>query len=204
MKTIINLSAVAIILAIAALMVMGAYYGATYLWALFMQLEFVVRVVLSTGVMAALLSALIIAAGLRVAARLAIKGRLSEARHELYAHVVDLCRHYVSSSGGLSNGERDDVLTELNRVESDMLLLASGSALQAHYDLQKPIEHGVTDNDQLTSLLTQLIKSFRRDLGHAYTYEESKLDGLLTPDSEEQPHEGRSIYAGAGEATNQG
>ena len=204
MKTIINLSAVAIILAVAALIVMGAYYGATYLWAVYMRLEFVVRVVLLTGVMAALSSALIIAAGLRVAARLSAKGRLSEARHELYAQVVDLCRRYVSSSGGLSNGERDDVLTELNRVESDMLLLASGSALQAHYDLQKLIKEGVTDGDQLISLLTQLIKSFRRDLGHAFTYEESKFNGVLTPDSEKQPHEGRSVYAGAGEATNQG
>ena len=42
----------------------------------------------------------------------------------------------------------------------------------------------------------QLIKNFRRDLGHTYTYEESKLEDVLEAvDREEQPNEGRTEHA---------
>lgn len=58
------------------------------------------------------------------------------------------------------------------------------------------MKDGVNKQGRLTDLFMQLIKNFRRDLGHTYTYEESKLEDVLEAvDREEQPNEGRTEHA---------
>ncbi len=186
MKAIINLFSISIFLLAVALIVAAGYYGITYLWGMYTQLDFVIRAVLFIAITAALLSAVIVSAGMRVAARLVAKSRLSEARHEVFAHAIDLYQRYIESANAINNSEQDVVLTEIARVESDIMLLAGGASLNAHYELKQAIESGEADYDRLTNLFGQLVKGFRRDLGHAYNYEELKFSDLLASNPNEQ------------------
>lgn len=183
MKALTNFLFTVLFIAFLAALIAGAYYGLIYFGNMYLELDTAFRLVLLAVVVTILIASMIVARGARVAARMIANGRLSEARHELYAQVLSMYRSLVDSSATLERSGCEKILAELQKVEPNFLLLASGAAYHAHIQLQTALQRG-ENCDRLLELFTQLVKCFRHDLGHVGTYDEFKFDGARAPSND--------------------
>ena len=156
----------------------GGYYAIDSLWLLYSELESVVRIVLLSSMAVVLVGSFIVAGAIKTMAFANNKGRLMEAKLNLYKSLVALYEQYVSNEKQPSQKEKTEILTSLKKLESEMLILASSSVLSIHGKLETEL-HDQQGREKLVSLFQQLIKSIRRDLGHGKNYDETKLKFLI-------------------------
>lgn len=181
-------NSVSLLLMATVLLVLGTglYYSGRHLWDLYLMLDFTLRIVMAASAAVILLSALIVAAGFRMGSRIQAKSQLSAVRHELFATVID---HYRMAFDALRQGQtkrRNEAFEALHQMDTDLALLAGGPALKAHGHLMEAIASTAMDQKQLDHLLLDLMRAFRRDLGHGYAHEESLLTEMLAPQNQEQ------------------
>ena len=178
MKSLVNALAVVIVMAILAACAYGLYWGGGYLWERIGELEATTRVVLLTAVAALLLAALIVAAGLRSAARGIGQGRLLEHRLDLYRELFD--RHRCALT--VAEGHRGERAPEA--LDFELSLLAGASVMDAHFRLCEAVRDPAASPRKSEAALAELLKAMRRDLGHAQSLDEAKLDELVFADAE--------------------
>lgn len=171
MKSLVNLLAAAIVIMVLAALAYGLCWSGGHLWARLGELEAATRIVLLTAVAGGLLAALIVAAGLRSAARGLAQGRLLEDRLDLYRELFD--RHHAALRMQGCPAERAPEALDL-----ELGLLAAGSVIDAHSRLVAARNDPEADPQTRASGLSRLLKAMRRDLGHAQGLDDGKLDAL--------------------------
>ena len=181
MKSILTLIAVIVVLGIISALFYGAFNVIGYLWSIYSELELVVRIVLLSSMAVVLVGSFIVAGAIKTMALTNNKGRLMEAKLNLYKSLVGLYEQYISNEKQPSQKEKSEILISLKELESEMLILASSSVLGIHGKLETEL-HDQHCREKLISLFQQLIKSIRRDLGHGKNYDETKLKFLINSD----------------------
>lgn len=177
MKPILTIFGVFLFIAALVASLYGCYLAAGYLWNLYAELDAVIRLVLLSSLAVLLLASLIIAGSIKKAAQIKNKSQLIEAKLKLYPLVVQSYQQYMTSTGPTAQKIKTESLTKLNELETDLMLLASSSVIEIHRKLQAALDE--YESESFALLVQQLIKSIRRDLGHASHYDESKLKFLL-------------------------
>lgn len=165
MKTLANLIATTIVLAIVAALFYGAYLGSVEVWSVMSALSFETRTVLLFVAAVALLATTIIAASLRRASRTVMRARSASERLAVYSGLL-----HALMSDGQSTPTSDGEILQPGDFERDLLLLAGGKVLKAYYALQETLEDGHAGPEQQSLALNSLVGAMRNDLGHSYEY----------------------------------
>ncbi len=171
MKVLVNVLATVIAIAILSALVYGLYLGGGYLWARLGELHTAVRTALLTGMATVLLGSLIIAAGLRAAARSIAQGRLSGDKLALYRALL---HHHRTALG--APGAHQQVPGDLGL---ELGLLGSVSVIEAHARLCAGLIEPASSPRPSQDGLADLLKAMRRDLGYAQALDMGKVAQLV-------------------------
>lgn len=177
MKTLVNIIAMALVVAIIGFLVYATFWSSGHLGEVYGVLDLETRTILLTAVGAVLLGALLIVGGLRSAARLSARGALVERRLDLY-------RDLVASYGvvlGARSSESDRTESAEGLIEAlsfELTLLAGTDVIEANGKLAAYLEGPASDSEALEEALGGLLKAMRRELGHPGVLDESKISWL--------------------------
>lgn len=177
MKIIVNLFALVIAMGIVTLIVAVGYYGAVNIWGFYMELEYTTRIVLLSGVIAVIFAAFIVVMGLRASGRINARGQLADKRHELYAHILMIYRTLLDRN--TDSVSRDELIEELGQTYADLLILSSGAAIKAHIKMLAAVRDNSNYPEETEKCFQNLLKSFRRDIGHVDGYEFNNLKEIF-------------------------
>lgn len=158
----------------------GGYLAIIFLWNIYSELDLVIRIVLLSSMTAVLIASIIISAAVKSAAQTINQGHLIEAKLELYKLLIKLYQQCITIPKQPAQQDKTEILSSLNELESELLILASSSVLSVHGKLKAGL-HETIGREKLDALLQQLIKSIRYDLGHGQSYDETKLKFLISP-----------------------
>lgn len=178
MKAILTLFGVILVLTVIAACFYGCYLAIDYIWSLYMELDSVIRLILLSSMAAIVFGCLIIAGAIKTAVQKSNKGRLMEAKFQLYKSLVELYKPFFASPQQPLQQMYSEVLAGLAEIESEMQILSAGAVLEIYGKL----ECAMRDSegwDRVNNIFQSLIKSIRRDLGYAPNYNESKLSYLV-------------------------
>ena len=167
MKTLTGFLIVILILALVAALFYGGYYAVQALWMYFSKLDFIVRIILLSGIASVLLASLIIAAAIRSSAKITAGGSVVKEKIELYKKLIEI--HFSSKNAGV----------ELEKLRPDVVLLASGPVLEVFEKLLSIPKVDNNHESKLNGLYSQLIRNIRHDLGHRSTIGDSRIKQLL-------------------------
>lgn len=178
MKSLGNIFAFALIIALVGALFYMIYQGTLVTWQFVEVLDIGTRVVLIASSITALLVALLLVYGQRTAAVVGLKGRLSKRRYELYVNMLASLRALFDPL--CSSTQRDELDDFLQACNAEFLLLASGSTVKAYLALQIAMK---SDDERLAlACLETLWKKMRKDLGIEDNFEifnPDELSGLL-------------------------
>lgn len=178
MKILANVVAVVITVFLLAVAAYAGYWAVRDLFEGYPLLDPTTRVLLAGAAASALVLGVVVAAGLRSAARLLFQGRLVESKRELYRRVLAACRPQVERATGHSAsrsgmpGESPAVLAQ------DLVLLGGPAVIRTWLALQ-----AADVPAEIEARFGELLREMRRELGHSATFEESRLgwSALATP-----------------------
>jgi hypothetical protein len=155
----------------------GGYLAIVYLWQVYAGMDTSVRIILLSAMATVLIGALIIAGAIKTSGISSDK-TLLDAKLRLYMSLVAAYKALFTSRDQPSQQIYSDVLTSLSMIESDMQILSAAAVLENHEKLETAL-HSREGRDRVNELFQNLIKSIRRDLGHAPSHIESKLNFLV-------------------------
>ena len=185
MKSIFTLTGALVAIAAVGTVFYAGYLAIVYLWHVYAELDTVVRIILLSIMVTLMIAALIISGAIKTVGLTASKG-LSGAKLQLYKSMVEAYKPYFSYLGQPSQQCCSEVLTRLTEFEAEAQILSAGDVLGIHRKLESALRNG-DERDQVDKLFQNLIKSIRRDLGHAPSHIESKLSFLVQTTRLEKP-----------------
>lgn len=181
MKVLANLTAVLIVTFVIAAVAYAGYWVVRDLMEGYPLLDLTTRATLAGVAASALAVGVVVAAGLRSAARLLLRGRLVESRLQLYQQVLSSCLPLVERVAGRPP-RRTEALAESRAALGQGLVLLGGPAvIKAHAALR-----AADSVAEIDARFGELLREMRRELGHPATYQDSQLlwTALVRPDDD--------------------
>jgi hypothetical protein len=175
MKSLGNIIAFIIIMAMITIIIYFMYQGSLLVWDKFEILEYTTRIILTTFALVMIIASLILMFGMRSAAFIRAQSQLAEKRQSLYSHYLTLLRALLDQ--GYSRDQRQEFIAELMTTNAEFLLLASAPTVKAFMAFQDSLK--ADDCDILEPCFQALWKNMRKDLGYKNDFEVVDVKELL-------------------------
>lgn len=186
MKVLASIVAIAIATFLLVVVAYVGYWAVRDLMEGYPLLELSTRATLAGIAASALVLGLVVAAGLRSAARLQLQGRLVESRRDLYRRVLAVCLPLVEHTAGRPSVRTSALRESLTALGPDLVLVGGPAVIKAHVALRAAVER-VDGTAEIESRLGELLREMRRELGHPATFEESRLAWLALVTADHGP-----------------
>ena len=162
MRSLGNITAFTLILALTGAILYFAYRGTLLVWENIEQLEFSLRVILVASLSSVLIAALMLIIGLRSAAFIRVRGQLAESRQSVYAYVLTMLRSVMDKS--CDAAQKDSLAAELSAVSPDFFVLASSATIKSYLAFGEALKLG--EEELLEPCFQSLWKDMRKDMGY--------------------------------------
>lgn len=174
MKSLGNILAFTLILSLIAAIIYFMYQGSLLVWANIDVLSHSNKVILISAMVTMLLTALVLAFGMRSAAQIAARGKLAKRRHALYVHIFSIMRALIDKN---SSASQQQLTEELARTHADFVIVASTASVKAYLAFQQTLEKG--EHDLLEPCFQAVWKSLRKDLGFHDDFDVIDIKSLI-------------------------
>jgi len=165
MKAIGNLFSLVMGLALIAVFVIGAFLGIKYILGLYSGLDPQLEAVLTIATLVILLAAAIIANGIRAAKIYGNDNRTAKEKCKVYDQLIRVWTQALRETG--KNRDTDSFYSreEANKINRDMLLLASNSVLNQFISFKSLEQEAGYEDPKVQAEIARMVLEFRRDLG---------------------------------------
>ena len=175
MKIVVDTLAVVVVLLIIAALFYGGVWGLMRLGELYGLLEVQLRTVLLTSAATVIVAAMIVAGGMRGAARLLMGRPLNDRRLGLYPEIISTYVVLLGESRPSTSQVRS-VLQAISALEPELILIADASVVEANAKVASLLGSEDLQREALAEALGNLTAAMRKELRHPITHEEWKID----------------------------
>ncbi|HEX7028073.1 MAG TPA: hypothetical protein VF268_12590 [Gammaproteobacteria bacterium] len=161
MKSLVNIIAVTVVLALIAMIFYLMYLGTLAVWANVELVDHTTKVVLGAVAGLVLLVSCLMVFGLRSAAFIRARSQLADQRYGLYVHMLTILRAMLDTN--CTRQQRQALDVELKQANADFLVLAGAPAIKAYLAFQEALDSD--QQDLLEPCFQALWKNLRKDLG---------------------------------------
>lgn len=176
MKSLVNIVAVTVVLAVIAMVFYLMYLGTLVVWDNIDMVDHTTKVVLGTVAGLVLLFSCLMVFGLRSAAFIRARSQLADQRYGLYVHVLTILRGMLEQRNSLQ--QRQVLYTELKQVSPDFLMLAGRPAIKAYLAFQNAVD---SEQPELLEPCFQVLwKNLRKDLGFVDDFDTIDIKRMIS------------------------
>ena len=172
MKTLTNFIAALVIISMIAGFLSGLYYGASYLWTFYVELDYVTRVLLLTSVVTLIVVVMVISNAIKSNGISVQKSQMVSMKLSLYKQLIQSYGQLIADYLSGVSIEKNHKTQTLYELQTDLLLLGSKPILEACNKLDGALQDEEQSDQVITKHFDSLVKNIRRDMGHHQIYDD--------------------------------